>query len=749
MRKQLLRKHADELAAGVKRAEDLQKKKLENEHNQSKRQALADMTNTLKGEHRQQLKTTADAAKRRHHADMEMSVSREKDLLQKKLEQEFKRDKAQLAERLKREALGDKTKAVDACRTKMQSQHGTDTRTLKKEVSSLTEEVATLRRDRASTVEKMQASFKKEKAEALEGLRSRLTKQSTANVGDVRMQNTKLAEEVDKLKQDKAAAVAKLKNEFRAEKTTALKEVEERAQKQSSRKIAELEAQNTTLAEDLSKIRQEKAAVAERLTADFRVEKTREIEALRDRLQAHYEKQTAAIKNELATATSEVSAARQDKTSASKQMADFRVEKTRESEALRQRLSSSHDAQMASLKKELATVSGDLAAARLAKTSEVEKLTTQLRKDKTKELEALRSRLNAQYGEQIAFLKNERSSSVNDLEATRKVQASVTDRLTFDFKQEKAEDLEALRVRLEAQHKEQAKVLKDQIRKLNEVVSGHEDKARTDSSESQRREVNKKLSLQSLRKIVSNLLKDMKLALKPPVNAPLDTSEASPSVAMGKLQTLAKALSLKTPDFTALHAASAEAHVAPPVAFDILQECVIELVDDLNQANKEIIALHMESMRDTKILRKQVEDDVTGKYMRQLLEQRHKVTQQVDAATTKLERELDAKHKLELREQQELLEREIRATRQDVLARTFKDQHKADVLAQTTAADMEEERLREIGALGKELDHVRAELDDCLQELEDRKIETNEMRRGTSVRCCELHCGHACTHPVL
>jgi len=318
---------------------------------------------------------------------------------------------------------------------------------------------------------------------------------------------------------------------------------------------------------------------------------------------------------------------------------------------------------------------------------------------------------------------------VNVLDATRKVEASVTERLAFDFKQEKAADLEALRVKLEAQHKEQARSLKDQIRKLNETVSGHEDKVRADSSESQRRDVNKKLSLQSLRKIVSNLLKDMKLALKPPVNAPLDTSEASPSVAMGKLQTLAKALSLKTPDFTALHAASAEAHVAPPVAFDILQECVIELVDDLNQANKEIIALHMESMRDTKMLRKQVEDDVTGKYMRQLLEQRHKVTQQVEAATMKLERELDAKHKRELREQQESLEREIRATRQDVLARTFKDQHKADVLANTTAADMEEERLREIRALGKELDHVRAELDDCLQELEDRKIENNEMRR--------------------
>ena len=332
-------------------------------------------------------------------------------------------------------------------------------------------------------------------------------------------------------------------------------------------------------------------------------------------------------------------------------------------EALREKLQAHFDTQTASLKRELAQVSKDLDETRRDKTATTEKLTAEFRKEKTKDLDALRTRLDSHYTEQISSLKQEISSSSNILGATRKVKANVTEKLTVEHQQEKARELEAQRVRLENTHKDQVKVLKEQMKRLNETIAALEEKARVASSESQRRAANKKQSLQSLRKIISNRLKDMKLALKLPVNAPLDQSEASPSAAMGQLQTLAKALSLKTPDFTGMHPGSAEAIAAPPVAFDILQQCIIELTDELNEANKEIIALHTESMRDTKIARKQVEEDVTGKYMRQLLEQRHKVTQQVALATQKVEQQLEAKHKTELKEQQELLEREIRATK--------------------------------------------------------------------------------------
>lgn len=73
--------------------------------------------------------------------------------------------------------------------------------------------------------------------------------------------------------------------------------------------------------------------------------------------------------------------------------------------------------------------------------------------------------------------------------------------------------------------------------------------------------------------VLRKLLSDMKMAVLPRANAPLDTSSSSPSQAMGALHVLIKCLGLRTPDFSALADPSREASQAPLVSVDILLAC--------------------------------------------------------------------------------------------------------------------------------------------------------------------------------
>lgn len=146
------------------------------------------------------------------------------------------------------------------------------------------------------------------------------------------------------------------------------------------------------------------------------------------------------------------------------------------------------------------------------------------------------------------------------------------------------------------------------------------------------RAAHNKQAVGGLRDLMRKLLNDMKIALVPRANAPLDTTVSSPNQAMGSLQVLIKCLSLRVPDFATLSNPTREAQQAPHVSVDILLACATELCSHLNACQEEINNLHIEVGRDWKLLRKQIREELQGEYENKLHRVQDSMSRQVDAA---------------------------------------------------------------------------------------------------------------------
>lgn len=433
-------------------------------------------------------------------------------------------------------------------RQRMNSQHSNDVETLKKNLSDRNGEIAALRQDRASQIEQLHTKAKKEKAMALSDLRDRLIEQSSRDTTDLRGKNSKLVEEVGALKQQLAANSRDFQNTMRADKTSSAKAVEGRLRAKAEGDVATLKEQLQTVSSDLQALRHEKAALGEKLQAENRVEKTRELEALRGRLEEHY------------------------------------------------------------------------------------------------------------------------AGVVTDL-------------------------------------KEQVTRLSSERRDLNQT-------AHTEASKGHTRTGHGKQSLKQLRDGLRKMLNEMKMSLVPGVEAPLDLSEASPSQALGALQVLIKGLSLKVPDVSALADPSREAQAAPMVSFDILRACVGELCAQLGATNDEIFRLRREEMREHKLMRKQIEEELEEHYRREMLDNRDDVARQVDMAATRRGEQLHTHHARSLEQKEDAMQKEIRTAKHELQAKKKKIE---EAVRSSTAAQYEQL-----------LSELRTEVDTFKQLLEerDRKVAT-------------------------
>lgn len=576
LQRQLLRKHADELAASSKRMEDANKKKFGAAHAKELRTALAEQDRKGKLANKEETQALVKSMKQRFAGELEASVSKEAAALTKKLEAGYSRDKAQALEQAKTDARVDKTRAMESLRQRMNVQHSGDVEMLKKSLSDTAEKLAALRQDRASQVEQLMTEAKKEKAVALSNLRDRLVEQSSKDATELRAKNAKLAEEVGGMKQQLAANSRDFQNTMRADKTSSAHAVEARIRAKAEGDVADLREQLAQVSADLKALRQEKAALGEKLQAENRVEKTRELEALRGRLEDHY-----------------------------------------------------------------SVVVGDLKG-------------------------------------QVSRLSSER----RDLNQTAHTEAS----------------------------------------------KGH---ARTGHG---------KQSLKGLRDALRKLLNEMKLVLVPSVDAPLDLSEASPSQSMGALQVLIKGLSLKVPDVSALADPSREAQAAPMVSFDILRACVGELCAQLGATNDEIFRLRREEMREHKLMRKQIEEEMEDHYRREMLENRDDVARQVDMAASRRGDQLHSRHMRTLEQHQDQMQKELRTAKHELHAKKKKIEEAARA---STAAQYEDQ----LSALVHEAETLKQLLQERDRRLATLRQENHSLRDEVSQLGTEMNATQFLTSP--
>eukprot|EP00040_Diaphanoeca_grandis_P030944 m.183992 g.183992 ORF g.183992 m.183992 type:complete len:1141 (-) comp32175_c0_seq1:234-3656(-) len=555
LRENLTKRHQEEKAFAVKQAQDQLRKRLIHDHSQDKAKALKEQAHQLNDDKRVELQRLMDSLQKRHSAELQRELDKEADLLTKQLGRDSSRDRARALEKAQAELKSDKVKAVDLMRKRLEKQHKMDLDALTADVKRLTDEVATLKRGKTSSAEKLQSAFRKEKTTALEGQRTRLINQHTKEMDVLRTQHTTLQEDHDRLKKETAANLNRIQSEFRAEKTQATESVRARKETQMAAGTSGLKKEVARLSDELTQVKQEKVLSTEKLIADFRVEKTKEIEGLRQRMEEHHKKDVADMKAQIVILTGE------------------------------------------------------------------------------------KERLNTE----------------------THLAASTT----------------------------------------------------------QQQQAHGKQALHSLRDMLRKLLNSMKIALVPRVNAPLDTSVASPSQAMGALQVLIKGLSLRIPDVSALSDPTREAKVAPMVSFDILYVCAGELCEYLNGANEELIALHEALGRDRKIIRKQVEDELQTEFEQRLLEHRQQMDRTVEGSVHHRVKSMQQTHALQLEKERAQIRDELHTYKVQLQTQKLKFEQRVQdsAITQVAALDIEgkvaeEQQVAVVERMIHEADGLRRELED-------------------------------------
>eukprot|EP00041_Stephanoeca_diplocostata_P017548 m.355933 g.355933 ORF g.355933 m.355933 type:complete len:1205 (+) comp20741_c0_seq3:245-3859(+) len=626
VREHTAKKHKDELAATVKRTQEQLRKKLEHDHAQDKNLALRTQAKELTDDKNTALKALTDSLQRRHQAECKTLVEQTQDATTKKIERAQARKRAQEVEQVKTEAKRDKTKALEAMRTKVIEQHGGDLRELKHKYSQAQEELQLLRRDAVAKTETANKQLRKTKTEALDALRQRMTQQHEADVAELRQKLAAAQEDLQQMHRDAVAKTEQANAELRKAKTRALDTQRERMKQQHDKDMEELRATNAALVDERDRLRIDKTQALEKLHAEYRADKLHATDTLRARKDQQLVEDTASLK-----------------------------------------------AQVAELSERLRRFKEDRA-------KDFEKLTADFRVEKTTELDGLRDRMEEQRNKDFADLR------------------------------------------------EQIGRLTDENRRLD--VALH--KA---TGEEHTRAAHNKHASTSLRDVLRKLLSDMKAALLPRANAPLDTSVSSPSQAMGALHVLVKCLGLRTPDFSTLAEPSREAVQAPLVSVDILLACANELCGHLNACNEEINNLHIEVGRDWKLLQKQIRDDVQDEYDSKLQRVQQSMSRQVDAAVHTKAAEMARTHTREIGEHRAAMEDEMRTFKMTLATRKQKRQQDLKDHLDSTVATLdarqrssEEQSMAMMEALVSESDALRRDMHSREDELFRATQENDALR---------------------
>lgn len=302
----LMRKQADELTCAVKRATDTQKKRMSSEHEQDKAKAIRELTARLQLEKREAVTELHEKLNRKNEVQLEMRVKAATEGLERRLKAEYVRDKAKTVERVVAEAKTEKTKSLSQTRSRMETQINIDVAELKRANSSLSDEISQLRREKAVQAERLQTEARKEKTVALDSLRVRLAKQHD-NVNKQNKQTiTELRAELENVRQEKAAAIKSAELKLREKTTGATQKLRARIETQRDADERELKAQIDFLSQELKSTKASHAQILEQLQAEFRVEKTREIESQRERMARQCDVDVAKFRTESEKLAAEV-----------------------------------------------------------------------------------------------------------------------------------------------------------------------------------------------------------------------------------------------------------------------------------------------------------------------------------------------------------------------------------------------------------------------------------------------------------
>lgn len=453
----------------------------------------------------------------------------------------------------------------------------------------------------------------------------------------LRQQRERLAAE---LELDKRRAMDRIIVDLRDERRRALEDQRQQLEHQAENRL------QTKLAEQrhefLSTAAREKAAELQALQSELHAREQANMDHIRDQMTAERTKIVQAQQEQHKAVASRLTreleqTTRQHEATMERELATQRrrleqelgYEQTMALNRLEANLKAAHQHETDLMVQRLAKQHADdlQAAVQRQLNQQQRKLAERYTKEKTAELKALRQTLLEQHRQEIETLtinmarRSERETQVvlkrTSADERRRLQrehgqdkAGILEKVRAEVRVEKTKALEELRVKMLAQKQADHAALLVQLAQLRSELDKTRQQTHRHTSLAHDAAATERRGLQSLRERLRQLLNDMKLALVPRVDAPLDLSVATPSEAMGALTVLIHGLTLQVPDVSALPNPSPAAEAAPSHTYDVLLACALELAAFLNAVNEELVNLRQRAKKEQLVLRQQLEDEM-------------------------------------------------------------------------------------------------------------------------------------------
>eukprot|EP01147_Barroeca_monosierra_P006481 gene6481-9355_t len=336
--------------------------------------------------------------------------------------------------------------------------------------------------------------------------------------------------------------------------------------------------------------------------------------------------------------------------------------------------------------------------------------------------------------------------------------AQTSEKLANELKREKQEALNALREKLEAKHKTELEQINVQLSEARQAADKFKLQSHLTAEQLAQHEQTNKRSRSALKDRLRSLLSAFKAAILPRADAMPEVSEATATTSMRQLTTLIACLG--TNEYSRMGDISAEASAAPSHTVDTLLLCCDELTEGLVSAHRELQAVQQQLMRDRKLLRKQVEDELREEHASEIKSIRvemnrgfeHELEQRVQATRQIYDQELnrnrrDMEH--QLREYQAQTAAQQRQTSH--LLREKLDREKDSMVTRlqdhlfTTRIDekAKDNLERKLGSLEKDLRNAEDVIFQLRQENDKLRTNIQELRikqhHGNGSTSSEVH----------
>jgi hypothetical protein len=598
----------------------------------------------------------------------------------------------------------------------------------------------------------LKATANRERSAALERLESNLTRKHNARVDEIQRQL--LRKHADELAASSKRIEESLKKRVASEhakelrtavagntaKLTAAKkqEIEQLVKGLKQRNAAESDvavkqATGANARQLTAAFNREKAQAIEQAKSDARVDKTSALDALRQRMITQHSGDMEMLKKQLGESRSEASSLKHEKVNQGESlMAEAKKDKQAALTELRGKMTEQAEKNGAEFRAENKKLTEEISKLKHHKAEVVRTNSQTMRADKTLAARQIEDQWREKGAEEEAAFKEERAAMSAELVKARRENVALGEKLQAINRVEKTRDIHALETRLEEHYNGIIGELKGQLAKMTSQARDDHRTSKVEASKAQKQSVTGKQSLGMLKDVLRKLLNEMKLCLVPGVVAPLDLSEASPSPAMGALTVLIKGMSLKVPDVSALADPSREAQAAPMIAFDILRACISELVQSMSAANDEIFQLRREEMREHKLLRKQVEEELEVHHRREMMEHREVVARQVEVTQSKHEQRLQSQHQRQLQSFHADSQKEVRAAKQELLSKRDAIKRSASSAASAGYKDKllaaQDDHAAEVAGLESEAEHLKGLLQDSDRSVATMRQENHSLR---------------------